>query len=89
MRCASALFHPQVQEAEELLDASEAFPAGAFADAEVLGYPYPYPWSSPCRPDPSPWPRPKQVLGVLERLGMRSRVTRSAAAAFAARISNA
>ena len=39
LRCASALFHPQVQEAEELLDASEAFPAGAFADAEVLGYP--------------------------------------------------
>ena len=47
LRCASALFHPQVQEAEELLDASEAFPAGAFADAEVLGYPYPYPWPSP------------------------------------------
>ena len=47
LRCASALFHPQVQEAEELLDASEAFPAGAFADAEVLSYPYPYPWRSP------------------------------------------
>ena len=52
LRCASALFHPQVQEAKELLDASEAFPAGAFAGAEVLS--------------------------VLERLGMRSRVTRSA-----------
>ena len=30
------------------------------------------------RPDPSPRPSPNQVLGVLERLGMRSRVTRSA-----------
>ena len=52
LRCASALFHPKVQEAEELLDGAEAFPCGGFADASVLG--------------------------VLERLGMRSRVTRSA-----------
>ena len=52
LRRASELFHPKVSEAAEILDASEAFPAGAFASEEVLG--------------------------VLERLGMRSEVSRSA-----------
>ena len=52
LRCPSELFHPDVSEARELLDADDAFPHGAFADAEVLS--------------------------VLERLGLRSQVTRSA-----------
>ena len=50
--CPSELFHPDVSEARELLDADDAFPHGTFADAEVLS--------------------------VLERLGLRSQVTRSA-----------
>ena len=37
LRRASELFHPKVSEAAEILDASEAFPAGAFASEEVLG----------------------------------------------------
>ena len=36
LRCPSELFHPDVSEARELLDADDAFPHGAFADAEVL-----------------------------------------------------
>lgn len=52
LRCAADLFHPRVSEAAELLDGSEVYPCGAFAEADILS--------------------------VLERLGMRSTVTRSA-----------